>query len=75
MNFIAGFFQINERDGALTQVYAAASPEIEEKNYKRKYFVPYGKVGNPTKTALDESLGEKLYEMTLKILKEKGFNA
>ncbi|KAJ3055563.1 hypothetical protein HK097_010084 [Rhizophlyctis rosea] len=60
-------------DGALTQLYAATSPDIEAKPYKGQYFVPVGKLAKPSDYALDDQLAKKLWEWTENILIEKGF--
>lgn len=46
---------ISPEQGAITQLYAATSPEVTEKNLKGKYLVPYGKVETPTALGQDES--------------------
>ncbi|KAJ3152085.1 Uridine-cytidine kinase-like 1 [Geranomyces michiganensis] len=59
--------------GALTSLYAAASPEIVEKGYRARYFVPYAKLAEPSAYALDEVKAKNLWELSEKILREKGF--
>ncbi|PLW31320.1 hypothetical protein PCASD_13656 [Puccinia coronata f. sp. avenae] len=39
--------------GALTQLYAATSPEVETKRLRAAYLVPYGQVGRKSHLAMD----------------------
>lgn len=48
-----GTLFISPEKGAVTQLYAATSPEITEKKLKGCYLVPYGQVATPTKLAQD----------------------
>ncbi|KAJ3116630.1 hypothetical protein HDU96_009185 [Phlyctochytrium bullatum] len=59
--------------GALTQLYCATSPEIVEKGYKGKFFVPTAQVATPSKFAQDEALAEKLWTWCEETLTAKGF--
>ncbi|KAE9400069.1 NAD(P)-binding protein [Gymnopus androsaceus JB14] len=56
--------------GALTQLYAATSIEIEEKDLKAAYLVPYGKVGCKTSLAKDKDgkLGGAFMELCEKLI-------
>ncbi|CAG8742616.1 25362_t:CDS:10, partial [Dentiscutata erythropus] len=65
------FFFLTPDDGALTQLYCATSPEIEEKNLRGKYFVPFGKVGEPSAKGKDEELAKKLWDFSENFVKEK----
>ncbi|KAI8799458.1 hypothetical protein BJ742DRAFT_845926 [Cladochytrium replicatum] len=62
---------LTPQQGALTQLYAAASPEIETQNYRGQYFVPFGKVGKLSKPAENKELREKLWEFSEKLVAEK----
>ncbi|CAG8574651.1 24698_t:CDS:2 [Gigaspora rosea] len=53
-------FLLTSDDGALTQLYCATSPEIEEKNFCGKYFVPFGEIKEPSAQGKDEELAKKL---------------
>ncbi|CAG8788869.1 16327_t:CDS:2, partial [Dentiscutata erythropus] len=69
---LAGFFMLSPDDGALTQLYCATSPEIEEKNFRGLYFVPFGEVNEPlTAQAKDEELAKKLWDFSENFCKEK----
>ncbi|CAG8538111.1 11951_t:CDS:2 [Dentiscutata erythropus] len=68
---IGTLFMISPEDGALTQLYCATSPEIEEKNLRAKYFVPYGELGETNAQAKDEELAKQLWEFSEKFVKEK----
>ncbi|KAA1069162.1 hypothetical protein PGT21_014773 [Puccinia graminis f. sp. tritici] len=66
-----GTVLISPEQGAITQLYAATSPEVVEKNLKGKYLVPYAKLETPNQLAQDPdhtlalqfwSLCETLYQ-------------
>ncbi|KAA1106640.1 hypothetical protein PGT21_036764 [Puccinia graminis f. sp. tritici] len=62
--------------GAITPLYAATSPEIELKNLRASYLVPYGQVGKKTPLAEDKEgrLGQqfwRLCEMLMKAAEDK----
>lgn len=71
INKIFSIFRSSPDDGALTQLYAATSPEIIEKNYRRVYFVPYGEIGETPKIAKDDELAENLWKYTEDLIDEK----
>ncbi|RUS18907.1 hypothetical protein BC937DRAFT_88179 [Endogone sp. FLAS-F59071] len=62
---------VNTDEGALTQMYLATSPEVEEKDIRGQYYVPIAKPGTPSKYALNDKLAEELWEWTENTLKEK----
>jgi len=64
-------FAVTPETGALTQMYLATHPDIEEKEIKGRYFVPTAVEGNPSQYAKDEDLAKKLWEFTENLLKEK----
>ncbi|KAI8801918.1 hypothetical protein BJ742DRAFT_834956 [Cladochytrium replicatum] len=65
-------FLMTPVQGALTQVYAATSPEIEGKDYRGQYFVPVGKhVKNAGAAAEDKELRDRLWAYSEKLVKEK----
>ena len=70
-NKFAALFLKSPEDGALTQLYAATSPEINEKNYRGKFFVPNGEIGNPIAKAQDDELAEKLWKYTEDLINDK----
>lgn len=57
--------------GALTQLYVATSPEIENKDIRGRYFVPIANEIQPSAYALDEELQEKLWVFSEELVKEK----
>ncbi|CAG8825849.1 44300_t:CDS:2 [Gigaspora margarita] len=61
---------ISAEDGAITSLYCATSPEIEEKNYRGRYFVPFGIEGEKSSYANDH-LAKKLWEFTENLINEK----
>ncbi|CAG8742171.1 37641_t:CDS:2 [Gigaspora margarita] len=68
---IMSLFFLSPDDGALTQLYCATSPEIEEKNLRGKYFVPFGEVIEPIAQGKDEELAKKLWDFSENLIKEK----
>ncbi|KAF9303811.1 hypothetical protein BGZ74_003003 [Mortierella antarctica] len=58
-------------DGALTQLYCATSPEIENKDIRGKYFIPIANELDPNPIAFDEDLQERLWSWTENIVREK----
>jgi len=68
---VANVFAKNPDNGALTQLYVATSPEIEQENYRARYFVPYAKLSTSSKVSTDEELAEKLWKFTDDLVVEK----
>lgn len=62
---------ISTEDGALTQLYLATSPEVEEKNIRGEYYVPYATREKPTGVAALEEAPLELWNFTENLLKEK----
>jgi len=62
---------ISTEDGAITTLYCATSPEIEEKNYRGRYFDPFGIEGEKSSRAKDDDLAKKLWEFTENLITEK----
>ncbi|KAI8089085.1 uncharacterized protein BX664DRAFT_279803 [Halteromyces radiatus] len=65
------FVTISTEDGATTQLYLATSPEIEQKNIKGQYYVPYSVVGQISSVASSDTNAKELWEFTENLLKEK----
>ncbi|KAJ3128688.1 hypothetical protein HK101_005355 [Irineochytrium annulatum] len=70
---IAGLVCYTPAQGAYTQLYAAASPEVVEKGYKGRYFVPQAKLGESNAAGRDMEAARKLWDFTAELVKEKGF--
>ncbi|KAF0392042.1 NADP-binding protein [Gigaspora margarita] len=62
---------ISMEDGAITTLYCATSPEIEEKNYRGRYFVPFGIEGEKSSYAEDDDLAKRLWEFTENLINGK----
>ncbi|KAG9297689.1 hypothetical protein G9A89_011204 [Geosiphon pyriformis] len=58
-------------EGALNQLYAATSPEIEEKNLRAKYIIPDAKVIEPSNYATNEELAKKLWKFSEDLVAQK----
>ncbi|KAI8802843.1 hypothetical protein BJ742DRAFT_831647 [Cladochytrium replicatum] len=65
------FISLTPQQGALTQLYAATSPEIEQKEYRGQYFTPLDKLTTPSPAAEDKALRDKLWEFSEKLVAEK----
>ncbi|KAI8597323.1 hypothetical protein EDD21DRAFT_385749 [Dissophora ornata] len=57
--------------GALTQLYLATSPEIENLDIRGRYFIPIANEIRPTAYSYDKELQEKLWTFTENLVKEK----
>nr|CAG8589139.1 3291_t:CDS:2 [Entrophospora candida] len=62
--WIAKFILLTPDDGALTTLYCATSPEIEKKNLRGKFFIPFGVESSPHNNGKDEELAKKLWQFT-----------
>ncbi|CAG8819307.1 21825_t:CDS:2, partial [Dentiscutata erythropus] len=62
---------ISTEDGAITTLYCATSQEIEEKNYRGKYFDSFGVEGEKSSYTEDEDLAKRLWEFTENLISEK----
>lgn len=71
---ITQYFFIEPEEGALTQLYLATSPEIEERNIKGQYCVPFGVPEKLGGVAASESAPARLWKFTENLLKEKAPN-
>ncbi|KAG0319212.1 hypothetical protein BGZ97_002558 [Linnemannia gamsii] len=57
--------------GALTELYVATSPEIENNDVRGRYFIPIANEIQPSALARDEELQEKLWTFSEKLMNEK----
>ncbi|KAF8949949.1 hypothetical protein BGZ52_004242, partial [Haplosporangium bisporale] len=57
--------------GALTQLYCATSPGVENKDIRGKYFIPIANDLKPNPTACDEDLQERLWSWAENTVREK----
>ncbi|KAG0050289.1 hypothetical protein BGZ89_003890 [Linnemannia elongata] len=57
--------------GALSQLYLATSPEVEERDLRGRYFVPVAKEAKPAALAGNEELQENLWTFTEELVREK----
>ncbi|KAG0283101.1 hypothetical protein BGZ96_012535 [Linnemannia gamsii] len=62
---------MSPRVGALTQLYLATSPEIENKDIRGRYFIPLAKEIQPVHYSRDVDLQERLWVFSEKLVKEK----
>lgn len=61
----------NVEQGSFSALYAATSPEIEEKGYNGYYFQDVASPGKETKQASDPKLGAALWDLSHRLIKEK----
>jgi NAD(P)-dependent dehydrogenase (short-subunit alcohol dehydrogenase family) len=61
-------------EGALTQLYAAASPQVASERVTGKYLVPVARQFAPSAAAVDPALQAKLWDFTQQVLAQRGFN-
>jgi len=73
-NIISAAMLVVGRDveqGAYSALYAATSPEVEEKGWNGYYFIDPGKPGKESSQASDPALGAALWELSERLIKEK----
>ncbi|KAF9293901.1 hypothetical protein BKA57DRAFT_464385 [Linnemannia elongata] len=59
-------------DGALSQLYCAASPEIEEKKLSGRYFIPDAHELRPSPYAMNKELQERLFKYSEDFVVKRG---
>jgi hypothetical protein len=57
--------------GSYSALYAATSPEIEEKGWNGYYFSDPGQPGKESSQASDPALGAALWDLSERIIKDK----
>lgn len=67
-------FMRSPEQGSLSTLWAATSPEVEEKNLQGVYVTDPGSVGGETKQGQDDTLAENLWKLSQKLIKEKAGN-
>ncbi|KAL2918718.1 hypothetical protein HK105_201552 [Polyrhizophydium stewartii] len=70
VDYLFGAVALDSKGGAITQLYVAGDPEVEEKQHRGKYFVPFAALAEPSATARDEALSTKTWEWTQEILQK-----
>jgi NAD(P)-dependent dehydrogenase (short-subunit alcohol dehydrogenase family) len=60
----------NVQQGSYSALYAATSPEVEEKGWNGYYFTDPGKPGKESTQASDPSLGAALWDLSERIVKD-----
>ncbi|KAL2918517.1 hypothetical protein HK105_201937 [Polyrhizophydium stewartii] len=72
MSFGEWLISLSPKDGALTQIFLAASNDVVDKNIRAKYFVPFAKeTDDVSKYAVDDELADRLWEWSEKTVAEK----
>ncbi|KAI9250903.1 hypothetical protein BDA99DRAFT_522189 [Phascolomyces articulosus] len=64
-------FFVTPEEGALTQLYLATSPEVEEKNIHSQYYVPIAQPGSTSAYTKSEKEATKAWELVEELIKEK----
>jgi len=69
---LMSMFLTSPQQGAITQLFAATSPTVREKAemYGGQYLVPYGEIGKPSELAQKEELGDDLWALTERVVKQ-----
>ncbi|KAI8576456.1 hypothetical protein K450DRAFT_295543 [Umbelopsis ramanniana AG] len=62
---------ISSKDGAITQLYLATSPEVERHAIKGKYYIPFGMEKDPHQESSSQENQTALWDYTEALLKEK----
>ncbi|BGP30779.1 hypothetical protein JCM10296v2_002536 [Rhodotorula toruloides] len=70
MQSISSYAAMTPFEGAKTQLYLAASPEVSEKDYRGKYFVPIATPATPSAYAQDRELAEQLWKLSEEAVKK-----
>lgn len=68
--FLLSLFQIKAPLGAITPLYLATDPEIEQKNYRGLYFVPYCTLADASPVACNIVHAEKTWDWTKSVLQK-----
>ncbi|KAH8551820.1 hypothetical protein BGW37DRAFT_557057 [Umbelopsis sp. PMI_123] len=71
LTFLVRSVSMNTEDGAITQMYLATSPEVEQRDIRGQYYVPYASPSKPFSHATSQKNQTKLWDFTEKILYEK----
>eukprot|EP00743_Colponemidia_sp_Colp-15_P002052 GILK01002226.1.p1 GENE.GILK01002226.1~~GILK01002226.1.p1 ORF type:complete len:311 (-),score=44.40 GILK01002226.1:154-1086(-) len=69
-NAAASIFAKTPDQGALTSLYAVASPDITTNKLTGQYFVPTAKLSAPSAYAQDPELAKKLWQVSEELVKE-----
>lgn len=56
--------------GSYSALYAAISPEVEEKGWNGHYFTDPGQLGQRSKQASDPVLGDNLWKLSGKLIRD-----
>lgn len=65
------FFGRSPEQGSFSALYAATSPEVEEKGWNGWYLNDPGMPGKETTQASDPVLGAALWDLSYRLIKEK----
>ncbi|KAI9251388.1 hypothetical protein BDA99DRAFT_201092 [Phascolomyces articulosus] len=71
LDSFTSLFFVSPEEGALTQLYLATSPEIEQNDIKGQYYVPTAKLSSSNGFSKSEENATKLWNVTEKLLEEK----
>lgn len=71
MKKISSAGSISVADGALTQLYCATSPEINNKNIRGKFFIPIAHELDPMPEVESKELQEQLWTYSEEVVKQK----
>ena len=72
---VSGTIGLTPERGALTQLFAATSPQIENNDWRGQFFVPIGHKVEPNKLTEDEDLQERLWTYSEALVRKHIYNA
>ncbi|GAA6038880.1 hypothetical protein JCM8097_000549 [Rhodosporidiobolus ruineniae] len=68
ITIITRYLAMTPFEGAKTQLYLAASKEVDEKDYRGRYFTPIATEETPSAQAQDRELAEQLWKLSEKVV-------
>lgn len=68
---VIGYFLVTPYKGAITPLFAATAPAVEENNWRGEYFEPLAKRATPSALARDAGLARTLWEFSERVVAER----
>lgn len=72
MQKLGTFLTMTPFEGAKTQLWASAAPQVDEMNLKGAYLIPIATVSEPSAAGSNEKLADQLWTLSEKVLRELG---
>ncbi|KAK4058245.1 hypothetical protein OIO90_000402 [Microbotryomycetes sp. JL221] len=70
MRILSSWLAMTPAEGAKTQLYAAASPEVDDLDLKAAYLTPIAAITTPSAYARDDKLAEDLWRLSEQIVRD-----